>query len=113
MSSIDAKWPEMTSATSKWQTLKDWQNSLETSSQCFENQPNKIRSHSYFGQKNCWTQKVHLLITLSKIQLDVYHLFCLDFKYEALPGRGSHVTCLNFKTSCVGVYKMLHVTVGN
>ena len=32
MSSIDAKWPEMTSATSKWHTLKDWQNSLETSS---------------------------------------------------------------------------------
>ena len=30
MSSIDAKRPEMTSATSKWHTLKDWQNSLET-----------------------------------------------------------------------------------
>jgi len=32
MSSIDAKWPETTSETSKWHTLKDWQNSLETSS---------------------------------------------------------------------------------
>ena len=31
--------------------------------------------------------------------------FCLDFKYEALPGRGSHVARLNFKMSCVGVYK--------
>ena len=30
MSSIDAKWPEMMSATSKWHNLKDWQNSLET-----------------------------------------------------------------------------------
>ena len=30
MSSIDAKWPEMTPATLKWDTLKDWQNSLET-----------------------------------------------------------------------------------
>ena len=30
MSSTDDKWPEMTSATSKWHTLKDWQNSLET-----------------------------------------------------------------------------------
>ena len=25
-----------------------------------------------FGQKNCWTQKVHLVITFSKIRLDVY-----------------------------------------
>ena len=58
-----------------------------------------------FGRKNCWTQKVYLTITLSKIQQDVYHLFCLDFKYEALPGRGSHVARLNFKMSCVSVYK--------
>ena len=57
MSSIDAKWPEMTSATSKWQTLKDWQNSLETSSRCFENQPNKICSHSYFGD-SFWSKKL-------------------------------------------------------
>ena len=46
-----------------------------------------------------------MAITLSKVQLDVYHLFCLDFKYEALPGRGSYVTRLNFKTSGVSVYK--------
>ena len=64
----------------------------------------------YFGEKflaekNCWTQKVYLAITLSRIQQDVYHLFGFDFKYEALPGRGSHVARLNFKTSCVGVYK--------
>ena len=57
------------------------------------------------AEKNCWTQKVYLAITLSKIQQDVYHLFGFDFKYEALPGRGSHVARLNFKTSCVGVYK--------
>ena len=31
---------------------------------------------------------------------------------EALPGRGSHVTRLNFKTSCVGVYKCLSIIVG-
>ena len=30
---------------------------------------------------------------------------------EALPG-GSHVACLNFKTSCVGVYKCLSLIVG-
>ena len=30
---------------------------------------------------------------------------------EALPG-GSHVACLNVKTSCVGVYKCLSLIVG-
>ena len=32
MSSINAKWPETPSVISKWHTLTDWQNSLETSS---------------------------------------------------------------------------------
>ena len=32
-------------STSKWHTLSDWQNSLETSSRFFENQPNEICSH--------------------------------------------------------------------
>ena len=45
MSSIDAKWPETPSFTSKWYTLTDWQNSLETSSRFFENQPKEICSH--------------------------------------------------------------------
>ena len=45
MSSIDAKWPETPSATSKWHTFTDWQNSLETYSPSFENQPNEICSH--------------------------------------------------------------------
>ena len=31
---------------------------------------------------------------------------------EALPVRGSHVACLNFKTSCVSVYKCLSLIVG-
>ena len=31
---------------------------------------------------------------------------------EALPGGGSHVARLNFKTSCVGVYKCLLLIVG-
>ena len=43
--------------TLKWQTLKDWQNSLETSSRCFENQPNKICSHSYF-EDSFWPKKL-------------------------------------------------------
>ena len=30
MSSVGAKWPETPSSTSKWHTLSDWQNSLET-----------------------------------------------------------------------------------
>ena len=37
------------------------------------------------------------------------------FISEALPGgegRGCHVTHLNFKTSCVGVYKCLSLIVG-
>ena len=33
-------------ATSKWRTLKDQQNSLETSSRFFENQPHEICRHS-------------------------------------------------------------------
>ena len=57
MSSIDAKWPETMSVTSKWHTVKDWQNSLEKSSRCFENQPNKICSHSYFGD-SFWPKKL-------------------------------------------------------
>ena len=110
MSSIDAKWPEMTSATSKLQTLKDWQNSLETSSQCFENQPNKICSHSYFGD-GFWPKT--LLDAKGPFGDNIIKnparcispgLLCLNFKYEALPGRGSHIAHLNFKTCCVGVY---------
>ena len=110
MSSIDAKWPETTSATSKGHTLKDWQNSLEISSPCFENQPYKICSHSYFGD-SFWPKKLldakgpfgnNIIKNPARMY---YHLFCLDFKYEALPGRGSHATCLNFKTSHVSVYK--------
>ena len=110
MSSIDAKWPEMTSVTSKWHTVKDWQNSLEKSSRCFENQPNKIYSHSYFGD-SCWPKK---LLDAKGLFGDniiknparcIYSPFLPNFKYEALPGRGSHVARLNFKTSCVGVYK--------
>ena len=31
-----------------------------------------------FGQKNCWTQKVYLAITLYKIQLDIQHHEYLD-----------------------------------
>ena len=105
MSSIDAKWPETMSVTSKWHTVKDWQNSLEKSSRCFENQPNKICSHSYFGQKNCWTRKVYLGITLSKIQQDVYHLFLPWFQVWG-PARKRVPCCrLNFKTFCVCVYK--------
>ena len=46
ISSVDAKWPEMSFATSKWRTLKDRQNSLETSSRFFENQPREICRHS-------------------------------------------------------------------
>ena len=30
---------------------------------------------------------------------------------EALPGGGSHVACLNFKTSCVGIYRCLSLIV--
>ena len=45
MSSINAKWPETPSVISKWHTLTDWQNSLETSSRFFENQPKEICSH--------------------------------------------------------------------
>ena len=45
MSSIDAKWPETPSVTSKWHTLTAWQNSLETSSRFFENQPKENCSH--------------------------------------------------------------------
>ena len=45
MSSIDTKWPETPSVTSKWHTLSDWQNSLETSSRFFENQPKENCSH--------------------------------------------------------------------
>ena len=26
----------------------------------------------FFGRKNCWTQKIHLAITFSKIRLDVH-----------------------------------------
>ena len=42
---IDCKWPETSFATLKWCTLNDRQNSLETSSRLFENQPNEICSH--------------------------------------------------------------------
>ena len=45
MSRIDAKWPETPFATSKWHILKDWQNSLATSSRFFENQASEICSH--------------------------------------------------------------------
>ena len=44
MSSIDAKWPETPSVTSKWHTFTDWQNPLETSSRFFENQPQNLQS---------------------------------------------------------------------
>ena len=110
MSSIDAKWPETMSVTSKWHTVKDWQNSLEKSSRCFENQPNKICSHSYFGE-SFWPKKLldakglfgdNIIKNPARGYIT---FFCLDFKYEALPGRGSHVARLNFKTSCVCVYK--------
>ena len=38
--------------------------------------------------------------------------FC-SYTKEALPGEGgSHVAHLNFKTSCVGVYKCLSLIVG-
>ena len=49
MSSIDAKWPETPSSTSKWPAhrTKDWQNSWETSisSRFFEKQANEICRH--------------------------------------------------------------------
>ena len=126
MSSVDTKWPDKSFATSKWNSLKGWQNSMQTSHRFFENQPNKICSHlsekaskglflnprsskitvtkqkemrkratrrkggeekkamvalSVFimttleivlgRKKNCWTEKVHLAVTFSKIRLDI------------------------------------------
>ena len=96
MSSIDAKWPETMSVTSKWHTVKDWQNSLEKSSRCFENQPNKICSHSYFGE-SFWPKKLLHANGLFGDNIiknparGYITFFCLDFKYEVCCGRGTAV----------------------
>ena len=45
MSSVDAKWSDKSFATSKWNILKRWQNSMQISHGFFENQPKKICSH--------------------------------------------------------------------
>ena len=38
--------------------------------------------NGYFGEKNCWTQKVNLAITLSKIRLDTYICICIQERNE-------------------------------
>ena len=42
----------------------------------------------------------------------MYLLVCVVLEISMGGGGGSNVTCLNFKTSCVGVYKCLSLIVG-
>ena len=42
---IDAKWPETPFASPKWHTLKDWQNSFETSGRFFDNEFSETGSY--------------------------------------------------------------------